>query len=445
MHDMTKGSAAKELLFFTLSMLLSIVFQQLYNIADSVVAGRFIGQEGLAAVGASYPVTMIFMAVATGCNIGCSVTVSQLFGARDFRQVKSAISTSLISVLTLSLLLTGAGLYYCQTMLRMLSTPDNIFNQSALYLNVYIGGLFFLFLYNISTGIFNALGDSKTPLYFLIASSVSNIILDILFVTAFHMGVGGVAWATFICQGAASLMAAFTLFVRLKKIPHTDRYEIFSGHMLGRISRIAIPSILQQSFISVGNLMIQGLVNTFGSAVIAGYAAAIKLNTFALTSFSTLSNGVSAFSAQNIGANKPDRVKTGFRAGLSMAACVVVPAILLFQLAPKQMIGIFLNQEESEAIQAGISFLTIVSPFYLAIAVKLIADGVLRGSGAMGAFMTATFTDLILRVGLAFVLAPIYGSSGIWMSWPLGWVLGAALSYWFYKRGSWKKCLPGMM
>lgn len=215
--DMTVGKPARILWAFSLPILCSSIFQQLYNMADSVVAGRFAGEDALAAVGASFPVTMIFMAVALGCSVGCSVVISQLFGGRLYREMKTAVSTSFIAILTLSVVLTVLALIFCSPLMVLLNTPQNIFSDSALYLRIYILGLLFLFLYNISTGVFTALGDSKTPLYLLIASSVGNILLDLLFVAVFQMGVGGVAWATFLAQGAASVLACLVLFKRLKK------------------------------------------------------------------------------------------------------------------------------------------------------------------------------------------------------------------------------------
>ena len=441
--DMTTGSPSKILWKFSLPMLLSVVFQQLYNIVDSLVAGKFIGVDALASVGASYPVTMIFMAIATGSNIGASVVISQLFGGKRFSRMKTAVSTSIISAVAVSVILTIFGTIFCSPIMVLLNTPENIFSDSALYLGIYIYGLIFLFLYNICTGIFTALGDSKTPLYFLIFSSVGNIILDLVFVINFKMGVAGVAWATLIAQGVSSILAFVSLKKRLKTIPdEEEHYPIFSMEMLGRISRIAVPSILQQSFISVGNLFIQGLVNSYGSAVIAGYSAAIKLNTFAVTSFTTMSNGVSSFTAQNIGAGKLDRVNRCFKAGLIMNFCVVIPFAAVYFLLPQTMIGIFMEsgQNSAAALEAGVNFLRIVSPFYLAIAVKLIADSVLRGSGAMAYFMTATFSDLILRVVLSFVFSAMLNSAtGIWMSWPVGWTIASVMSVVFYLMGVWKK------
>lgn len=426
--NMTEGKPSKILWGFSLPMLLSVVFQQLYNIVDSVVAGKFISSSALAAVGASYPITMIFMAIATGSNIGAAVVISQLFGAKRYARLKTAISTSIISVICTAAVLTVIGLICCSAMLNLLNTPDDIFADSALYLNIYICGLIFLFLYNIATGIFTALGDSKTPLYFLIASSVGNIILDLIFVICFKMGVSGVAWATFLAQGVSSFLATAVLMKRLKTIK-VSKYVKFSWKMLRNISKIAIPSILQQSFVSVGNLFVQGRVNSFGSEVIAGYSAAIKLNTFAITSFSTLGNAMSSYAAQNIGAGKNRRVAEGLKAGLVIMLVIVIPFFTAYCIFPNLMMNIFVSDADTAIIEVGRTFLRIVSPFYLIAAIKLILDGILRGTGKMNQFMASTFTDLVLRVALAYVFSYALNSSvGIWMSWPFGWSIAAVIS-----------------
>ena len=436
--DMTEGKPSGVLWKFTIPMLVSVMFQQLYNIVDSIVAGKFVGVKALAAVGASYPITMIFMAVATGLNIGCSVVISLYFGAKEYKQMKCAISTSLLTVLGISAVLTALGLVFSRPLMTLLKTPEDIFSDSALYLNIYIGGLIFLFMYNICTGVFTALGDSRTPLYFLIASSLGNIVLDLVFVINFHMGVSGVAWATFLAQGLSSVLAFFTLQKRLKAV-ESKKYKLFSGSMLKKIMEIAIPSILQQSFISVGNLFVQGLINSYGSAVVAGYSAGMKINTFAITSFTTLGNGLSSFTAQNIGAQKTERVAKGFRSGVIMVLSVAVPVFLLFFIGGRPIVELFMSEGGERAADVGVEFLKIVSPFYIIISLKLIADGILRGAGAMKAFMIATFSDLILRVVLAFVFPGIWQSTGIWLSWPVGWLIGTALSLGFYFSGVWKK------
>ena len=436
--DLTAGKPQSVLWRFSIPMFVSVIFQQLYNIADSVIAGKFAGEDALAAVGASYPITMIFMAIAVGSNIGCSVVISQYFGAKWYKEMKTAVSTTMLASLVLSVLLTAAGLLGSRGLMHMINTPDNIFGDGDLYLRIYIGGFVFLFLYNVATGIFTSLGDSKTPLYFLIGSSIGNIFLDTLFVAVFHWGVAGVAWATFLAQGIACVLALVTLKKRLAAIHTEEKAAAFSWNMLGKISRIAVPSILQQSFISIGNIFIQGLINSYGSSVIAGYSAAVKLNTFAITSLTTLGNGTSSFTAQNLGAGKQERVKKGFRASVKLALLITVPFFAVFFFGSHAVLSLFMNEGSTVAMETGAQFLQIVSPFYFVISLKLMADGVLRGAGAMKSFMTATFTDLFLRVILAFVLAVPFKTMGIWLSWPIGWTVAMVLSLFFYKKGVWK-------
>lgn len=435
--DMTVGAPSKLLWKFSIPILFSVVFQQLYGIVDSVVAGQFIGEDAVAAIGASYPITMIFMAFATGLNGGCSVVISQLFGAKQFDKMKEGISTSLISSAVICVILMGLGFISCSTFMHLLNTPSNIFTDAMVYLNVYIAGLLFLFLYNICNGIFTALGDSKTPLYFLIASSIGNIILDLLFVIQFNMGVAGVAWATFIAQGSASILAVVVLTKRVRKI-ESGPYKKYSYEMMKKMSRIAVPSILQSSFVSVGNLFIQGLINSYGSEVIAGYSIAIKLNTFAITSFNTMASGLSSFAAQNIGAGKTERVKQGFRTCIGMSVVVVLPFLIAYLGFGRTMISLFVSNGSEAAIQVGIEFLYIVAPFYLILLVKLLGDSVLRGGGVMGQFMITTFSDLVIRVMLSFLFSSIWGATGIWLSWPVGWTMGTVLSFLFYKSGKWE-------
>lgn len=433
--DLTVGNPAKILWLFCMPLFGSVIFQQLYNIADSFVAGKFIGENALAAVGNSYEVTLIFLAFAFGCNIGCSVVVSQFFGAKQYTDVKTTIHTAFLTTGVICLVLMAAGIAGCKGLLRLMNTPEEIMADSALYLDIYIYGLPFLFFYNVSNGIFSALGDSKTPFFFLAASSLANIGADVWFVKGFSMGVAGVAWATLICQGVSCILAVFFVLLRLKQIPSDAPGKLFDWGILKRIAVIAIPSTLQQSFISVGNILIQSLINSFGPAIIAGYSASVKLNNLVITSFTTVGNGISNYAAQNLGAGKPERVRQGFCAALKMVWILAVPLVVLYFFGGKVLIPFFIENPTEEALASGLIFLRILSPFYFIISIKLVADGILRGSGLMKQFMIATFTDLILRVGLAYLLAgtPL-GSTGIWCAWPIGWVIGAVISVTFYRK-----------
>lgn len=431
--DLTVGSPQKVLWKFCLPLFGSIVFQQLYNIADSFVAGKFIGENALAAVGNSYEVTLIFIAFAFGCNMGCSIIVSHLFGAKRYSDLKTAVKTALLSSGIVCCILMGIGIGFCDELLTLIHTPLDVFMDSKLYLDIYVLGLPFIFFYNIATGIFSALGDSKTPFIFLVLSSTVNIAVDILFVKTFQMGVAGVAWATFLCQGVSCILALVFLFKRLSKIKTEEKSPFFSYELLKEITRIAVPSILQQSFISIGNILIQSVINGFGPGVMAGYSASIKLNNLVITSFTTLGNGISNYTAQNIGANKLPRVKEGFHAGLRMVWTICIPIVLLYFFAGKPLVLLFMNTPSKDALDTGIIFLRIVAPFYFIVSTKLVADGILRGAGMMNKFMIATFTDLILRTVLAFILSNIIGSIGIWTSWPIGWIIGMGLSVSFYR------------
>lgn len=425
--DLTVGKPSTVLWKFCLPLFGSIIFQQLYNIADSWVAGKFISQNALAAVGNSYEITLIFIAFAFGCNMGCSVVVSQLFGAKEYGRMKTAVYTSMITSGVTCLCLMAVGLLGCDSLLGLINTPEEVFADSKLYLDIYVWGLPFAFFYNIATGIFSALGDSKTPFVFLAVSSLSNIGMDILFVEAFHMGI-------------SCVLAVVVVMQRLRKIPTEGKVQIFSGKLLKRFIVIAVPSTLQQSFISIGNIIIQGVINGFGTNVMAGYSAAVKLNNLVITSFTTLGNGISNFAAQNIGAGKWDRVKAGFSAGLKLVWSLCVPLTALYFLWGRGLMGFFLDEPTELALDTGVMFLRVLSPFYFVVSAKLVADGILRGAGLMKQFMTASFTDLILRVALAFLLSgTALGATGIWCAWPVGWSVATAMSIRFYQSGIWNK------
>ena len=435
--DLTVGKPQTVLWNFCLPLFASVIFQQLYNIADSFVAGKFIGEDALAAVGNSYEITLIFIAFGFGCNIGCSVIVSRLFGAKQYKELKTAVYTTLIASGVLCVTLMLLGLALGQPLLHLINTPENVFTDSWLYLEIYIWGLPFVLFYNIANGIFSAFGDSKTPFVFLACSSTANIGMDILFVIAFDMGVAGVAWATFICQGISCILAVLFVFRRFSKIGTEGKIPVFSLKLLKDISVIAVPSILQQSFISVGNIIIQGIINGFGPGVMAGYAASVKLNNLVITSLTTLGNGISNFTSQNLGAKKNERIKEGFLAGVKLVWLICIPLVILYLFAGKYLVYLFLDTPSEAALETGIVFLRILSPFYFVVALKLVSDGVLRGAAMMKKFMVATFTDLILRVLLAWLLSIPFASTGIWLAWPIGWTIAAVMSYFFYRSHKW--------
>ncbi|MBS6395612.1 MAG: MATE family efflux transporter [Clostridiales bacterium] len=430
MKDLTEGSSFKNIVLFSLPMLCSIIFQQMYNIADSVIVGKYAGVEELAAVGASYPVTVLFLAVAVGAGVGTSVVAGMLFGSREYRDLKSTIYTAFTSMMLLSLLLVLIGSLACGWILDVLKTPENIWLDSRDYLRIYIWGMPFLFLYNISNSIFQALGDSKTPLKLLIFSSVLNVVLDYVFVAEYHWDVQGVAWATFLAQGLASVLAFVILLRKLKELPVGGRTPLFEAAKFRRILIFAVPSIMQQSFVSVGQLMIQGVINGFGYDVIAGFSAAYRINTFVISSVVTMGNALSGFASQNYGAGYMKRVKEGMRASMLLTVSFSLVAIAAVYLGGHKMMGLFLEAPYNQGVMdSGIRFLWIVAPSYIMLTVKTIIDNMLKGVGQIRAFTITTFVDLIIRVGFVYAFAGILGYGAVCWAYPCGYTLGAIVSW----------------
>lgn len=436
--DLTVGKTSKVLWIFCLPLFGSVLFQQLYNIADSFVAGHYIGHQALASVGNSYEITLIFLAFAFGCNVSSSVIVAQIFGSKRYGKMKTGILTAFLASGLICLLLMVFGLLFSKRLLLALQTPSTLMEDSLSYLRIYIFSLPFVFYYNLSTGIFSALGDSKTPFLFLVVSSMSNVLMDIFFVKYLKRGVTGLAEATLLCQGISCLLALYYLSKRLKKIKDQEKGEFFSWSIVRDLAKIAIPSTLQQSFISVGNLFIQAMVNSFGIHVMAGYAASVKLNNLLITSLTTFGNGVSSFSGQNLGAGKTDRIQEAFHAGLKLVWLIVLPIFLLYFFQGEKLLVFFIEDEAKEALAVGKEFLQILSPFYFVVSVKLLCDGILRGISKMKEFMIATFTDLILRVLLCYIFSRTgLASRGLWLGWPVGWLAGMVLSYYYFKTTKW--------
>ena len=438
MRDMTQGKALPVIVSFALPMIVSGMLQQCYNIADSVIAGQFAGVDALAAVGVSNPITGLFVSLGTGAGMGASVVISQLFGAKQMKQMKTSVYTAILSIFVMSLVLMLVGAGFSSALTRLMNTPDNIYEDALAYLQIYMWGLPFLFLYNIANAVFNALGESKKPLYFLIFSTILNIGLDLLFVAKFHWGVAGVAWATFIAQGLAAVLAVSVLLLKIRKIPEKGR--IFDGGLLGGMSRVGIPTMFQMAVVSIGNLFVQALVNSYGSDFIAGYSAALKINGFFTVVITTLGSAVATFTAQNIGAGKMDRPGQGLRAGMSINFIYVALAVILVFTLGEELIGLFVDDSASAQVyDTGVSYLRVVvcSSFFFIILNNTCA--VSRGAGYMIAFTSTTLVDLVVRVVTAYALSGVLGSASVYWSVGIGWLVGAVMGVAFYKSGKWKQ------
>lgn len=443
-NNLTEGKPLKLLFFFALPMVIGNLFQQLYNMVDSMVVGQFVGEDALAAVGSSFPVVFLAVAVAAGLSMGCTVVISQLFGAGQIREMKVTVSTALLSLGGIGLVIMGIGEIAAEPLLKLLGTDPDIMADSLSYLRIYFGGAVFLFLYNSLNGIYNALGDSKTPLVFLMISALTNIALDLLFVIRFQMGVAGVAWATLIAQGVCAFFSFFVLVGRLRKMEnepasrHT-KFAFFEATAARRIAKVGIPSMLQQSVVSLSMMMMQGLVNSYGKVFVAGYTAATKIDTLAMLPNMNFSNAMSSYTAQNIGAGKPDRVKQGYKASMLMVlifSVIITAAIYLFG---PNLLGLFLNQgAEGSAMSYGLKYMQTVSVFYVLMGFMFVGNGLLRGAGDMGAFMLSSMSNLFVRVAAAYLLAHFIGASAIWWSIPAGWAVGSVFSFLRIKSGKWK-------
>lgn len=426
------------LLIFSLPIILGNLFQQTYTMADSAIVGRFVSEQALAAVGASYSLTNIFICVAIGGGMGASVIVGRHFGAKQYREMKAAIYTACLAFLAVSVLLGGLGLLFSRQIMTALNTPEDVMGMAVQYLNIYFYGLPFLFMYNVLSSMFNALGKSRIPLYFLIFSSVFNVALDLVLVIQFDLGVAGVAWATMIAQGISAVMSFFVLIRELKKFA-CGQAETFNGRELKDMTKIALPSILQQSTVSIGMMLVQSVVNSFGSEALAGFSAAMRIESICVVPMSGIGNAVSSYTAQNIGARQTKRVVEGFHAAIRMVIVCAAVICAVLELFHGGIISLFLGAEGTEtAIATGENYLIFMGWFFCLIGFKMAVDSVLRGSGDMKMFTIANLVNLSVRVIIAVTMAPRFGIAMVWYAVPVGWFLNWAISYSRYRTGKWK-------
>lgn len=438
--DLINGRPASAMFFFALPMIIGNLFQQFYNMADSVIVGKFVGEDALAAVGASYSFTTVFIMVAIGGGMGSTVLVSQYFGAKKYGNMKTAVYTFLLAFLVFSVVMAGIGFAANPFILKVLKTPANIYEDAVLYLQIYFVGLPFMFMYNVLAANFNALGKSRIPLYLLIFSSLLNIVLDIGMVVGFRLGVAGVAIATVIAQGISSVLSFCILMRYLKTFAMDESARLFDKDMFVSGVKIAIPSIIQQSIVSVGMLLTQSAVNRFGSPAVAGYSAGSRLESICIVPMIATGNAVSTFTAQNLGAGKPERIKEGYRAAIRMIIVFGMVIALLTQFLYKPLVSAFVDAAESrEAFQVGIDYLRFIGWFFAILGFKAATDGILRGSGDVKVYMLANLVNLAIRVSVAQIGSRLFGIGMIWYVVPVGWFVNFAISYVWYRTGNWKK------
>jgi putative MATE family efflux protein len=437
MKDLTVGNSGRLIFSFALPMLIGNVFQQFYNIADSIIVGKFIGKEALAAVGASFPLIFMLISFVVGVAMGTTVIIAQYFGAKDMRMVKRSMDTLYIFLFFASILVTILGLVFCKPIFQLINLPADIMPQAVTYFKVYLAGLIFFFGFNGTSAILRGLGDSKTPLYFLIISTVMNIILAILFVAVFKWGVGGAAIATVISQAGAFI----TGIIYLNKTHAVVKLSLhnleFDWGIFKKSLQIGLPSGFQQTFVALGMLAVMRIVNDFGTNVIAAYSVAVRIDSLAGMPAMNFGVALSTFVGQNLGAQKIDRVKAGFRATLMMSSALALFTTLIVVLFPRALMNLFTS--DASVIEIGSHYLIIVGAFYVFFSTMFVVGGVMRGAGDTLIPMFITLFSLwLIRIPMAWLFSREIGYIGIWWSIPVAWFVGMCLSYLYYLKGNWK-------
>lgn len=442
--DLTTGNVWKLLLLYSLPLFLSSMFQQFYSLVDLIVVGKFAQdpENALTAVGQATTIVNILLAFSLGANAGCSVIVAKYSGAKNNQRVQETVRTALIAFAVLCAAIMLIGFTCARVSLKLMNVSDTLMGDSLAYLNIYIGSLPFVFLYNVGCGICTALGDSRTPFLFLVFSSLFNIALDFLFVCAFHMDVAGVAWATFISQAIACVLTVFVLVKKLKAIPCDNKPKWFDKFLLKELTFASIPVILQNSFVSVGNFFVMARINEIDSYAPTGFTTAFKLVQISNVGVGSFTNGLANFASQNKAAGKYHRIKVGWLASLCYALISSLIFVLAYELFAEPLTNLFITDPSPKAVEYSVQFMQFVSAFLPVVCIKIVCDGCVRGCGGNLGFTISTFTDLIARVIFVYWFTGIgMGFYGVCLAWALGWALGMVVAIAFFLG---IKCLRGV-
>jgi len=450
MKDLTQGSEGRGIFRFAAPMLLGHMFQQLYTFVDQIIVGRFLGKEALASVGASFPILFTLIALIIGIATGGTIVISQFFGAKDFPKVKRAIDTIFIVMGISSVIMTVVGITFSEDIFRLIRLPEELMETANAYFTIYVSGLVVFFGYNSVSAVLRGLGDSITPLYFLVLATVINIGLDLLFIVKLGWGIEGAALATIIAQGVAFMVAVFYLNSNHELIKFNIREFAFDREIFRQSLRIGLPTGLQQTFVALGMLALMGIVNGFGTDVVAAYTAAGRLDSLAIIPSMVFSTALSTFVGQNIGAGKLERVKRGLTRTMLMASAVAIGITILVIVLKFPLMKLFTTDQA--VIHIGGEYLTIVTSFYLLFTGMFVYNGVMRGAGDTIIPMFITLISLwVIRIPAALFLSKEtltflgltikgagLGSTGIWWSIPAGWGFGLVFSFFYYRTGRWK-------
>ncbi|MCC0630421.1 MULTISPECIES: MATE family efflux transporter [unclassified Clostridioides] len=437
MKDLTIDHEGKSIFFFAMPMLIGSLFQQLYNTADSIIVGRFIGKEAMAAVSGANPIMFLLVAMLMGISLGFSILVSQFYGSGDLKKVKATIDTTYILLFIGSILISVLGIIFGGPMLKLMNTPESVFAQSKLYLTIIFGGILFSAGYNSVSAILRGLGDSVTPLYFLIIATILNIVLDLAFIVVLKMGVEGVALATIMAQAVSFIISIIYLNKKHEVLKFKIKGIVYDNKIFKDGLRLGLPSGIQQMLFSIGNMALQFLVNSYGTSAMAAFGAGLRIENFISLPIMNLGSAVSTFVAQNIGAGEKERVKKGIRESIKMAlilAFIVVALILLFR---ENLIALF--NTDKDVIKIGSSYLFIIGPFFLFIGTSFVLSSAMKGAGdSMFALISSIVSLWLGRIPASYMLSRFFGTDGIWMGIPFGWTLGLIVTVIYYKKGRWK-------
>ncbi|MCC0658753.1 MATE family efflux transporter [Clostridioides sp. ZZV14-6154] len=437
MKDLTTDHEGKSIFFFAMPMLIGSLFQQLYNTADSIIVGRFIGKEAMAAVSGANPIMFLLVAMLMGVSLGFSILISQFYGSGDLKKVKATIDTTYILLFIGSILISVIGIVFGGPMLKLMNTPESVFNQSKLYLTIIFGGILFSAGYNSVSAILRGLGDSVTPLYFLIIATILNIVLDLTFIVVLKMGVEGVALATIMAQAVSFIISIIYLNKKHEVLKFKIKGIVYDNKIFKDGLRLGLPSGVQQMLFSIGNMALQFLVNSYGTSAMAAFGAGLRIENFISLPIMNLGSAVSTFVAQNIGAGESERVRKGIRESIKMTlilAIVVVALILLFR---ENLISLF--NTDKEVIEIGSSYLFIIGPFFLFIGTSFVLSSAMKGAGdSMFALMSSVVSLWLGRIPASYLFSRLFGTDGIWMGIPFGWTLGLIVTVIYYKKGYWK-------
>ncbi|HDN2464456.1 TPA: MATE family efflux transporter [Clostridioides difficile] len=437
MKDLTTGHEGKSIFFFAMPMLIGSLFQQLYNTADSIIVGRFIGKEAMAAVSGANPIMFLLVAALMGVSLGFSILVSQFYGSGDLKKVKATIDTTYILLFIGSILISILGIVFGGPMLKLMNTPESVFAQSKLYLTIIFSGILFSAGYNSVSAILRGLGDSVTPLYFLIIATILNIVLDLTFIVVLRMGVEGVALATIMAQAVSFIISIIYLNKKHEVLKFKIKGIVYDNKIFKDGLRLGLPSGVQQMLFSIGNMALQFLVNSYGTSAMAAFGAGLRIENFISLPIMNLGSAVSTFVAQNIGAGENERVKKGIRESIKMTLVLAVTVFALILLFRENLIALF--NTDKDVIKIGSSYLFIIGPFFLFIGTSFVLSSAMKGAGdSMFALISSIVSLWLGRLPASYMLSKFFGTDGIWMGIPFGWTLGLIVTVIYYKKGHWK-------